>query len=96
MSVTFQVVLALVSWFLALSTEVARLGYERRHVPKAQRGGVAIMPIWPLMPLICLSPALILGSHHLVMKCVAGFHAVLLLWAIGYISYWVVRRWRDV
>lgn len=95
MSVALQMVLALGSWLLAAIAPAARLGYEDRRLPEGKRRGLSIFPGWPLMPLLCLTPALFLGSQHLVMKIIAGFHSVLLLWAVGYIGYWTARARRD-
>jgi hypothetical protein len=96
MSAPIQIGLALLSWMLGGLTALARLRYEDRKLARDRRRGVALMPIWPLLPMLILAPAIFVGFNHIVMKVIVGFHAVLLVWATVHISYWEVRRMRDV
>jgi hypothetical protein len=90
-----QVVLALVSWLFVVVAPLARLVLEDRNVPERKRRGVSILPGWPLMPILFLAPMPFLGARHLVLRIIAIVHVVLLVWALGYIVYWVNRARRE-
>lgn len=95
MNVVLQLVLALGSWLLAALMVVARLRYEDRGVAEQRRRGISILPVWPLVPLLCLTPAVFLGWQHTIMKVMAGLHAALLMWSAGSIAYWTARTRQD-
>jgi hypothetical protein len=90
-----QVVLALVSWFFVVVAPLARLAFEDRNVPERKGRGVSILPGWPLMPILFLAPMPFLGARHLVLRIIAVFHVVLLVWALGYIAYWANRTRKE-
>ena len=89
-----QVLLALVSWFFAAIAPLGPLGYANRKLPVGEKRGVSIFPGWPLLPLLFMSPMPFLGSQHVVMRIVQWFHGALLVSALLYLAYWVVRTRR--
>ena len=86
-----QVVLALVSWFVAALVPVAKVEYEDRALPAERRRGVSIIPGWPLMPLLLSAPVLVFGAAHVVARAIAVLHVLLLVAAAVYVGYWKVR-----
>jgi hypothetical protein len=89
-----QVLLALISWFFVVIAPLGPLGFANRSLPPTQKHGVSIFPGWPLLPLLFLSPMPFLGAAHLVMRVIMWFHAAILIWALAYLSYWIVRTRR--
>src|SRR3982750_1862432 len=94
MSAGLQVALALVAWLLFAISPAARLAFEDRKVPREKRRGASIFPVWPFYPLVLLAPLPFLGARHLVMTIIAVCHVALLVWALGFIGYWLVRARR--
>jgi hypothetical protein len=86
-----QISLILVAWLFAALAPTGPVGFANRRRPPPQRRGVSILPGWPLLPLLFLAPMPFLGADHLVMRILAWLHAALLLWALVYLAYWLVR-----
>lgn len=89
-----QVLLAFVSWFFAAIAPAARMAFEDRDLPQEKRRGTSIFPLWPLMPLLMLSPVPLVGSRHIVSIVLFALQLLLLLAAVGNIAYWTVRHRR--
>ena len=79
-----------VVWFLVVLVPV----FEKRA--KNQTGGVSILPVFPLFPLIAWGLAALLDSfrHHLGYYLIGGLHVILLLVALGYSAKYLydIRR----
>jgi hypothetical protein len=91
MSVGLQIGLAFIAWFFVVITPLGPLGYQDRALPAEKRRGVSIFPGWPLLPLLFLAPMPLLGGQHLVTRIISWLHAVLLVGALAYLAYWIVR-----
>jgi hypothetical protein len=91
MSLWMHAILGLVTWFVVAVAPAAKLAFEDRGLPKERRRGVALFPIWPLVPLVFLALAAIFGSNHLLSKVIAVINLLLLSISLGYIAWWTIR-----